>query len=42
MTRVAPTTVRREHNNGVPKFQLDIDGETENTTPLSSAKKEWP
>ena len=41
MTRVAPKTVRSEHNNGVPKFRVDIDGETENTTPLSPARKEW-
>ena len=40
-TRVAPTTVRREHNNGAPKFRVDTDGETENTTPLSPARKEW-
>ena len=33
-TRVASMTVRREHNNRVPKFQVDTDGETENTTPL--------
>ena len=38
-TRAAPTTVRREHNNRVPKFQVDTDGETENTTPLSPARK---
>ena len=41
MTRVAPTTVRREHSNGAPKFWVDIDGKTENTTPLSPARKEW-
>ena len=40
-TRVAPMTVRREHNNRVPKFQVNTDGETENTTPLSPARKEW-
>ena len=40
-TRVAPTTVRREHNNGAPKFRVDIDEEIENTTPLSPARKEW-
>ena len=34
-TRVVPTMVRREHNNGVPKFRVDTDGETENTTTLS-------
>ena len=39
--RVALTTVRREHNNGVPKFRVDTDGETENTTTLSLARKEW-
>ena len=33
--------VKREHNNVVPKFRVDIDGETENTTPLSPARKEW-
>ena len=38
-TRVAPTTVRREHNNRVSKFRVDTDGETENTTPLSLARK---
>ena len=41
MIRVAPTTVRREHNNGAPKFRIDTDGETENTTTLSPARKEW-
>ena len=40
-TRVALTTIRREHNNGAPKFQVDTDGEIENTTPLSPARKEW-
>jgi len=40
-TRVAPMTVRREHNDGAPKFGVDTDGETENTTTLSPAKKEW-
>ena len=40
-TRVAPTTVGREHNNRVPKFWIDTDGEIENTTPLSPARKEW-
>ena len=40
-TRVAPMTVRREHNNGALKFRVDTDGETENTTPLSPARKEW-
>ena len=40
-TRVAPTTVRREHNNGAPKFRVDTDGEIENTTTLSPARKEW-
>ena len=40
-TRVAPTTVRRGHNNWVPKFRVDTDGETENTTTLSTARKEW-
>ena len=40
-TRVAPTMVRREHNNGSPKFQVDTDGEIENTTTLSPARKEW-
>ena len=40
-TRVAPTTVRRENNNGTPKFWVDTDGETENTTTLSPARKEW-
>ena len=39
--RVAPVMVRREHNNGAPKFRVDIDGETENTTTLSPARKEW-
>ena len=37
-TRVAPTTVR-EHNNGAPKFRVDTDGETKNTTTLSPASK---
>ena len=41
MTRVAPTTVRREHNNEAPKFRVNTDGETENTTTLSLARKEW-
>ena len=40
-TRVALTIVRREHNNRVPKFRVDTDGETENTTPLSLTRKEW-
>ena len=40
-TRVRPMMVRREHNNGVPKFRVDTDRETENTTTLSPAKKEW-
>ena len=40
-TRVAPTMVRREHNNGAPNFWVDIDRETENTTPLSPTRKEW-
>ena len=39
MTRVVPTMVRREHNNEAPKFRVDTDGK--NTTPLSSARKEW-
>ena len=39
MTRVVPTTVRREHNNRVPKFRVDTNGEIENTTPLSPARK---
>ena len=39
MTRVAPTTVRREHNNGAPKFRVDTDRETENTTTLSPPEK---
>ena len=39
-TRVAPTTVRMEHNNGEPKFRVDTDGETENTATLSPARKE--
>ena len=41
MTRVAPMMVRREHNNGVPKFWVGTDGETKNTTPLSPVRKEW-
>ena len=40
-TRVRPMMVRSEHNNGVPKFRVDTDRETENTTTLSPAKKEW-
>ena len=40
-TRVAPTTVRREHNNRVLKVWVDTDRETENITPLSLARKEW-
>ena len=40
-TRVAPTTVRREHNNVASKFRVDTDGKTENTTTLSPARKEW-
>ena len=40
-TKVAPTMVRREHNNRVPKFRVDTDGETKNITPLSLARKEW-
>ena len=41
MTRVALMTVRREHNNRVPRFRVDTDEETKNTTPLSLARKEW-
>ena len=41
MTRVAPMTVRREHNKGVPKFQVNTARETMNTTTLSPAGKEW-
>ena len=41
MARVALTTVRREHNNEAPKFRVNTDGETENTTTLSLARKEW-
>ena len=40
-TRVAPMMVRKEHNNGVRKFRVDTDGETENTTTLSPDRKEW-
>ena len=40
-TRVAPTMVRREHNNRVLKVWVDTDRETENITPLSLARKEW-
>ena len=40
MTKVAPTTVRREHNR-VPEFRVDTDGEKENKTPLSPDRKEW-
>ena len=40
-TRVAPMMVRRKHNNGAPKFWVGTDGETENTTTLSPARKEW-
>ena len=40
-TRVAPMTVRREHNNRVPKFRVDTNEEIENTTSLSLARKEW-
>ena len=39
-TRVALTTVRRGHNNWAPKFRVDTDGETENTTTLSTARKD--
>ena len=39
--RVAPTTIRRKHNNGAPKFWVDTDGETKNTTTLSPTRKEW-
>ena len=31
-TRVAPTMVRREHNNEISKFWVDTDRETKNTT----------
>ena len=34
MTRMAPTMVRRKHNKRVPKFRVDIDEETKNTTTL--------
>ena len=40
-TRVTPTIVRRSQNKRVPKFRVDTDGETENTTTLSLARKEW-
>ena len=40
-TRVALTMVRREHNNGAPKFRIDTNRKIENTTPLSPARKEW-
>ena len=40
-TRVTPTTVRREHNNGASKFRVDTDEKTENTIPLLLARKEW-
>ena len=40
-TRVAPTMVRREHNKGVSKFQVDTYKEIDNTTTLSLARKEW-
>ena len=40
-TRVALTMVRREHKKGVSKFRVDTDREIENTTTLSSARKEW-
>ena len=39
-SRVAPTTIRREHNNRVSKFWVDTDRETKNTTTLSPAGKE--
>ena len=40
-TRVVPTTVRRSHNKRVSKFQVDTNEETENTTTLLPARKEW-
>ena len=40
-TRVAPMMIRREHSNGAPKFRVDTDEERENTTTLSTARKEW-
>ena len=40
-TRVGPTMVRREHNKGVPKFWVNTNRETENTTTLSPVRKEW-
>ena len=40
-TRVAPTIVRWEHTKGVSKFQVNTNKETENTTTISPAKKEW-
>ena len=40
-TRVVPTTVRRSHNKRVSKFRVDTDEETENTTTLLPARKEW-
>ena len=39
--RVVPTTVRRSHNKRVSKFRVDTDEETENTTTLLPARKEW-
>ena len=41
LTWVAPTMVRREHNNEVSKFRVDTNREIENTTTLSPARKEW-
>ena len=41
MSKVAPTMVRRDHNNRVSKFRVYTDRETENTTTLSPARKEW-
>ena len=38
-TRVAPTTVKRGHNNEAPKFRVDTEEETENITTLSPARK---
>ena len=38
MTRVVPTTVRREHNNKISKFWVDTDRETENTHPFALAE----
>ena len=40
-TWVAPTTIRRVHNKGISKFQVNTYRKKKNTTTLSPARNEW-